>query len=180
MFSDHVSTGYFLPMPPAASFLSAAKEKRKRNAAKNYVFGFPCAASHGFYLVKISHANIVPRKFHLNIALSLLPFSLPLMLRNVDAAGSTVVEVSGSGAGAETVLLSARQRNISATVWHKPTMCSRAWRAGSLETCGFKQTFWSLLGLWPKVTRAGARNVLCAAERKEAVGDKRERIATPV
>ena len=30
--------------------------------------------------------------------------------------------------------------------------------AGSLETFGFKQTFWSLLGLWPKVTRAGARN----------------------
>ena len=27
-------------------------------------------------------------------------------------------------------------------------------RAGSLETCGFKQTFWSLLGLRPKVTRA--------------------------
>jgi len=35
-------------------------------------------------------------------------------------------------------------------------------------------------GLRPKVTRAGARNILCAAERKEAVGDKRERIATPV
>ena len=27
-------------------------------------------------------------------------------------------------------------------------------RAGSLETCGFKQHFWSLLGLRPKVTRA--------------------------
>ena len=27
-------------------------------------------------------------------------------------------------------------------------------RAGGLETCGFKQTFWSLLGLRPKVTRA--------------------------
>ena len=27
-------------------------------------------------------------------------------------------------------------------------------RAGSLETCGFKQRFWSLLGLRPKVTRA--------------------------
>ena len=34
-------------------------------------------------------------------------------------------------------------------------------RAGSLETCGFKQRFWSLLGLRPKVTRArGARNSL--------------------
>ena len=27
-------------------------------------------------------------------------------------------------------------------------------RAGSLETCGFKQRFWSLLGLRPKVSRA--------------------------
>ena len=30
-------------------------------------------------------------------------------------------------------------------------------RAGSLETCGFKQRFWSLLGLRPKVTRARER-----------------------
>ena len=30
-------------------------------------------------------------------------------------------------------------------------------RAGSLETCGFKQTFWSLLGLRPKVARARGR-----------------------
>ena len=59
-------------MPPAASFLSAAKEKRKRNAAKNYVFGFPYAASPDFSLVEISHANVVPWKLHRNIALSLL------------------------------------------------------------------------------------------------------------
>ena len=72
--------GHFLYLPPAASFLSAAKEKRKRNAAKNYVFGFPYAASRGFYPAKISHANIVPRKFHLNIALSLLFGALPLLL----------------------------------------------------------------------------------------------------
>ena len=37
-------------LPPAASFLSAAKEKRKRNAAKNYVFGFPYAPSPAAYL----------------------------------------------------------------------------------------------------------------------------------
>ena len=30
-------------------------------------------------------------------------------------------------------------------------------RAGSLETCGFKQRFWSLLGLRPKVTRVRGR-----------------------
>ena len=72
--------GELFELSPTASFLSAAKEKRKRNAAKNYVFGFPCAASHGFYLAKISHANVVPRKFRLNIALSLLLGALPLLL----------------------------------------------------------------------------------------------------
>ena len=35
-------------------------------------------------------------------------------------------------------------------------------RAGSLETCGFKQRFWSLLGLRPKVTRARGRGTLSA------------------
>ena len=42
--------GKFLYLSPTASFLSAAKEKRKRNAAKNYVFGFPYAASPAAYL----------------------------------------------------------------------------------------------------------------------------------
>ena len=67
-------------MPTAASFLSAAKEKRKRNAAKNYVFGFPYAAAPDFSLVEISHANVVPWKLHRNIALSLLLGALPLLL----------------------------------------------------------------------------------------------------
>ena len=47
-------------------------------------------------------------------------------------------------------------------------------RAGSLETCGFKQTFWSLLGLRPKVTRArGAEYSPRRHDRNEqrAVGD---------
>ena len=67
-------------MPTAASFLSAAKEKRKRNAAKNYVFGFPYAASPDFSLVEISHANVVPWKLRRNIALSLLLGALSLLL----------------------------------------------------------------------------------------------------
>ena len=64
--------GSFPFLPPAASFLSAAKEKRKRNAAKNYVFGFPCAALPVVYIVCCCHANVVPHRFRLNIALSLL------------------------------------------------------------------------------------------------------------
>ena len=39
-------------------------------------------------------------------------------------------------------------------------------RAGSLETCGFKQRFWSLLGLRPKVTRARERGILFAGDMK--------------
>ena len=31
-------------------------------------------------------------------------------------------------------------------------------RAGSLETCGFKQAFWSLLGLRPKATKRKSKN----------------------
>ena len=86
---DLISAGTFprlrarvtcLLLSPTASFLSAAKEKRKRNAAKNYVFGFPYAASPDFSLVEISHANVVPWKLHRNIALSLLLGALPLLL----------------------------------------------------------------------------------------------------
>ena len=48
-------------------------------------------------------------------------------------------------------------------------------RAGSLETCGFKQHFWSLLGLRPKVTCARGRGIfpLLGTWRKHerAVGD---------
>ena len=48
-------------------------------------------------------------------------------------------------------------------------------RAGSLETCGFKQTFWSLLGLWPKVTRArGAEPSPAAVGRNGAAGGRDE------
>ena len=44
-------------------------------------------------------------------------------------------------------------------------------RAGSLETCGFKQTFWSLLGLRPKVTRARKRGIFPSEKESRAVGD---------
>ena len=47
-------------------------------------------------------------------------------------------------------------------------------RAGSLETCGFKQRFWSLLGLRPKVTRARGRGISPiggAEENRRAVED---------
>ena len=40
-------------------------------------------------------------------------------------------------------------------------------RAGSLETCGFKQTFWSLLGLRPKVTRARSAEYFRRRERSK-------------
>ena len=48
-------------------------------------------------------------------------------------------------------------------------------RAGSLETCGFKQTFWSLLGLRPKVTRARGRGVTHAGDMEKACAGRRGR-----
>ncbi len=48
-------------------------------------------------------------------------------------------------------------------------------RAGSLETCGFKQTFWSLLGLRPKVTRARGRGILPVGDMEEKRTGRRGR-----
>ena len=45
-------------------------------------------------------------------------------------------------------------RTILVFAWYTATVFSAPNRAGSLETCGFRQRFWSLLGLRPKVTRA--------------------------
>ena len=48
-------------------------------------------------------------------------------------------------------------------------------RAGSLETCGFKQRFWSLLGLRPKVTRARGRGTLLTGSMAERRTGRRGR-----
>ena len=48
-------------------------------------------------------------------------------------------------------------------------------RAGSLETCGFKQAFWSLLGLRPKVTRARGRGITPAGGMEKACAGRRGR-----
>ena len=48
-------------------------------------------------------------------------------------------------------------------------------RAGSLETCGFKQAFWSLLGLRPKVTRARGRGILPVGDMEEKRTGRRGR-----
>ena len=48
-------------------------------------------------------------------------------------------------------------------------------RAGSLETCGFKQRFWPLLGLRPKVTRARGRGTLPVGDMEEKRTGRRGR-----
>ena len=48
-------------------------------------------------------------------------------------------------------------------------------RAGSLETCGFKQRFWSLLGLRPKVPRARGRGTLPVGDMEEKRTGRRGR-----
>ena len=48
-------------------------------------------------------------------------------------------------------------------------------RAGSLETCGFKRRFWSLLGLRPKVARARGRGTLPVGDVEEKRTGRRDR-----
>ena len=49
--------------------------------------------------------------------------------------------------------------------WYAAAVSAHPSRAGSLETCGFKQRFWSLLGLRPKVTHARKCGVLPSKKR---------------
>ena len=48
-------------------------------------------------------------------------------------------------------------------------------RAGSLETCGFKRRFWSLLGLRPKGSRARGRGTLPVGDMEEKRTGRRGR-----
>ena len=69
----------------------------------------------------------------------------------------------GAAAGREVqVIRCTTICNIWAFAGYAAAGCGVGRRAGSLETCGFKQTFWSLLGLWPKVTRARGRGTFPA------------------
>ena len=60
------------------SFSSERKEEKKRR--QKLRFWISLRGFTWFYLVYFCHANVVPRKFHLNIALSLLLGALPLLL----------------------------------------------------------------------------------------------------
>ena len=81
----------------------------------------------------------------------------------------------GAAAGREVqVIRCTTICNIWAFAGYAAAGCGVGRRAGSLETCGFKQTFWSLLGLWPKVTRARGRGISPiggAEENRRAVED---------
>ena len=59
-------------LPPAA--------KVPKNAVQTCGLKIPSAPSPAAYHVKTNHANTVPCKFRLNVALSLLLFPLPLSL----------------------------------------------------------------------------------------------------
>ena len=59
-------------LPPAA--------KVPKNAVQTCGLKIPYAPSPAAYHVKTNHANAMPCKFHLNVALSLLLGALPLLL----------------------------------------------------------------------------------------------------
>jgi len=62
------------------AFAHGGKSTQKRRS--NLRFENPCAPSHSTHFDHISHANAVPCKFPLNVALSLLLWALPLSLWN--------------------------------------------------------------------------------------------------
>ncbi len=80
MLSDHVSDGSLSSYASGGLFSFSSERKEKKKRRQKLRFWISLRGFTWFYLVKISHANVVPRKFHLNVALSLLPFSLPLLL----------------------------------------------------------------------------------------------------
>ena len=61
-------------------FFQQRKKRGKETPPKTTFLDFLCAPSPAAYLDRIYHANAVPSKFHLNVALSLLLFPLPLLL----------------------------------------------------------------------------------------------------
>ena len=69
------------PAPRRGVHLPSAA-KVPKNAVQTYGLKIPLRALPAAYLERICHANAVPSKFHLNVALSLLLFPLPLLLRN--------------------------------------------------------------------------------------------------
>ena len=74
--------------PARGTFALGGKSTQKRRS--NLRFENPCAPSPVAYLARFSHANAVPCKFHLNIALSLLLRALPLLLWNAGLCASLV------------------------------------------------------------------------------------------
>ena len=106
--------------------------------------------------------------FHLTITQNFLfrsvnlivsvPAPLPLNTTSNSAVGSTVDTISGSGAEQKSIrhkndtIHFLRPRGTGSQIYNAKQ------RAGSFETCGFKQRFWLLLPLRAKVTRPGGRS----------------------
>ena len=89
-----LSKGTFRACGRGVLLPSAAKVPK--NAVQTCGLKIPHAPSPAAYLDRICHANAVPSKFHLNVALSLLLFPLPLLLRNAELCGS-IFGVLGRG-----------------------------------------------------------------------------------
>ena len=80
--TDVTGVGIRSPFYASGGVLLPSAAKVPKNAVQTCGLKIPCAPSPAAYLDRICHANAVPSKFHLNVALSLLLFPLPLLLRN--------------------------------------------------------------------------------------------------
>ena len=78
--SAHTGVGIRPPFYASGGVLLPSAAKVPKNAVQTCGLKIPHAPSHGLYLVKINHANTVPCKLPLNVALSLLLGALPLLL----------------------------------------------------------------------------------------------------
>ena len=135
-------------LPPSA--------KVGKNAVQTCGLKIRSRPAHGILLFCISRA-VTLMQTSLNVELLLRLSPLPLKVQNIELRTSTFQSKSGSAQRKKSMQhlgVVATAPTTRGTFFHKSSFRRRA---GSLETCGFKQPFWSLLGLRPKVTRARRR-----------------------
>ena len=78
--TDVTGVGIRPPFYASGGVLLPSAAKVPKNAVQTYGLKIPYAPSHSTNFDNVYHANDMPRKLPLNVALSLRLFSLPLLL----------------------------------------------------------------------------------------------------
>ena len=161
-------------LPPAAPFLSAAKEMGERTPPKTRGFWIsfwsismrwkkvPQGIGHGPALAAADVAGREHWQFYRFKRLSNRALAAAGRKCRCGPLGRKIRQASAPPRGARERqrgwgykrFVVQRSAYILVFAGYAAAFYDAVSRAGSLETCGFKQRFWSLLGLRPKVTRA--------------------------